>query len=130
MVTPPLSQADAQEAASRYLAAFQQMVTLSSAGPLVVIGIYQIISKSGNSQSDAASLPNLLSLVLSVAALLAFIASLTRAVNGLRRATELNIAGGSIFPQFFTELTVRFQESLYLFGFGIFMAFVLLLFPV
>lgn len=130
MVTPPLSQADAQEAASRYLAAFQQMVTLSSAGPLVVIGIYQTISKSGNSQSDAASLPNLLSLVLSVAALLAFIASLTRAVNGLRRAAELNIEGGSIFPQFFTELTVRFQESLCLFGFGIFMAFVLLLFSV
>jgi hypothetical protein len=102
------------------------MVTLTSAGPLVVIGIYQIIS--GN--DDAAALPKSLSLFLSVAALFCFIVSLGYAVNGLRRAAELNVGGGYIYPQFFTELTVRFQQSLYLFSFGIFTAFVLLLFSV
>jgi hypothetical protein len=137
MAMPPLTPAVAEEAARRYLAAFQQLVTLTSAGPLVVIGIYQITSGdsceicqliSGGSQPVSESLSNKQSLYYAIASLYVFIFSLIWAIAGLLLVARGGVFGGSLSRDFFRDLTLIFGFSMLLFLLGIGIASVLLLF--
>ena len=132
----PLTPAVAEEAARRYLAAFQQLVTLTSAGPLVVIGIYQITSGdscgicqliSGDSQPVSLSLSNKESLYFAIAALIIFIVSLVLAMSRLLLIAQQDVFGGSLSRDFFGRLTFLFGFSMSLFLWGIGIAFALLL---
>src|SRR5215210_8730276 len=114
---PPPTPAVAEEAARLYLAAFQQLVTLTSAGPLVVIGIYQITSGdscgicqliSGDSQSGL-SFSYAQSLFMAVMALVIFISSLILAASGLLAVAQRDVFGGSLSQAFFGDLTARFN---------------------
>jgi hypothetical protein len=122
-----------------YLAAFQQMVTLTSAGPLVMIGIFQITSGdscgicqliSGDPQPSLLSLSPALSLSMSTAALVSFIVSLFLALSGLLVVARQGVLGGSPSSDFFRELTQLFIYSWGVFFVGIVMASLLLLFSV
>ena len=135
-----LPPAVAEEAARRYLAAFQQLATLTSAGPLVVIGIYQLITSgdscgicqliSGDSQSGTEALSTNQSLFMGGAALGNFIISLVLAMWGLVWIAQQDVSGGSLSQDFFRELTWLFSYSMLLFLGGISVAAALLLFSV
>jgi hypothetical protein len=134
---PPLTAAVAEEAARRYLAAFQQLVTLTSAGPLVVIGIYQITSGdscgicqliSGNAQPISESLSNPQSLYFVIVALVIFIGSLVLAVWGLLRVAQQGVFGGALNQNFFWWLSFLFGCSTGLFLVGIVISSALLVF--
>jgi hypothetical protein len=136
---PPTPDEVAAEAARRYLAAFQQLVTLTSAGPLAVIGIYQIISgdscgicqlMSEDSQSGL-SFSYAQSLFTAVIALVTFISSLLLAAWGLLDVAQRDVLGGPLSPEaFFEALTARFIHSMILFVVGILLAFALILFSI
>lgn len=104
------------------------MVTLTSAGPLVVIGIYQAIL--GGSGSNSGSLSNSVSLFLAIATLSTFAISLLFALYGLVRVAVLNIGGGPIYLSNFLWLTVVAGISIAVFLVSILMASALLLFSV
>ena len=134
---PPPTPAVAEEAARRYLAAFQQLVTLASAGPLVVIGVFQIISGdscgiceiiSGGAQPDSESLSSTQSIYMAMVALGCFIFSLVLATLGLLLVAQQDVFGGSLSQDFFWRLTQLFGISLGLFLLGILIAAALLLF--
>jgi hypothetical protein len=137
MAIPPLTPAVAEEAARRYLAAFQQLVTLTSAGPLVVIGVFQITSGdscgicqlvSGDSQASSETLSNAQSIFMVIGALVCFIVSLVLAVAGLLLVAGQDVFGGSLSQDFFWWLTVLFFISMVLFLGGIVIASALLLY--
>jgi hypothetical protein len=122
-----------------YLAAFQQMITLASAGPLIMIGIYQLTSGdscgicqliSGDSQPGLLSLSPLQSFSMSTAALLSFIVSLFLAVWGLFLVARQGVLVGPPSPDFFRWLTLLFSCSMGVFFVGIVMASLLLLLSV
>jgi hypothetical protein len=102
------------------------MVTLAAAGPLIVIGVYQVTS--GNSAAGSETLPIGASLFLAIVSLSAFIISVGFALYGLISVAALNVWGGLVSRGFFVRHTVMLAISMVIFLVGILMAFALLLF--